>query len=375
MAEGEARNDLLTRLGWRAERRPTPWLHHAVAAGGGAVFAFGVIGLAGEAAPDASDDPALWSALICAASVAFGLVLAARDGVPGALPSAAVSLVGIGIAATAAFLFLPGSQEFSDLRPLLLVVIGAWAVIWLIGPLRGRAVFLALALGTAWFWIVGEVSDSVVETPFGLYQEETASGVFTYPEQSGVLVPADSLEDDPFAEDSFEADPFAEDSSGWFGYSPSEAEEPDWGAIGVASLLVAGVYWGAVALLDRRGMHGVATAAIVPAALALPFGLVMLGVELEEVVVIGLVTVAAGVLVGWSGIAGRRRFTVWFGAFVATVGVLLVSGDITDRSLGDDGENLGIVFGVIAMAFGAAAAAGAVYLGRALGEPEHGDDT
>jgi hypothetical protein len=362
MAEADARTDLITRLGWRAERRPTPWLHHAVAAGGGAVFALGVIVLAEEAVPDASDDPALWSALICAASVALGFVLAARADLPGALPSAAVSLVAIGIAATAGFLFFPGVQDFSDIRPFLLVTIGGWTVVWMIGPLRGRAVFLALALGTVWFWVIGEVSDAVVEAPLGVYQEEAPRGVFTYPDESSVE-PAD-----PFSDGTITEDPFVDE-----GLQLEEAEEPDWGAVGIASLLVAGTYWAGVALLDRRGMQGVATAAIVPATLALPFGLVMLGVELEEIVAIGVLTSAAGVLVGWSGIAGRRRFTVWFGAFVATVGVLLVAGDVTDRTIGDDDENGGVIFGVIAMAFGAAAAAGAVFLGRALGEPEHGD--
>jgi hypothetical protein len=222
-------------------------------------------------------------------------------------------------------------------------------------------VFLALALGTVWFWVIGEVSDAVVEAPLGVYEEDFVSGS------------DDGFTEDPFAEDPFAEDPFAGDVLDDGISVPDEAEEPDWGAVGIASLLVAGTYWAGVALLDRRGMQGVATAAIVPATLALPFGLVMLGVELEEIVAIGVLTSAAGVLVGWSGIAGRRRFTVWFGAFVATVGVLLVAGDVTDRTIGDDDENGGVIFGVIAMAFGAAAAAGAVFLGRALGEPEHGD--
>ena len=45
---------LLAQLGWRARRRPSPRLSQTLAAGGGALVAFGVVALGAEAADDGS---------------------------------------------------------------------------------------------------------------------------------------------------------------------------------------------------------------------------------------------------------------------------------------------------------------------------------
>jgi uncharacterized membrane protein HdeD (DUF308 family) len=104
------------------------------------------------------------------------------------------------------------------------------------------------------------------------------------------------------------------------------------------------------------------------------YAIVFLGIESDNVLVAGVLSVAAGLFCGSIGTQGHRRFTVWVGAFFATVGALLVAGKLAADATDDDGENAGYVFGAITIGFGVLMSANALVVARMLREPPQGDD-
>jgi drug/metabolite transporter (DMT)-like permease len=101
---------------------------------------------------------------------------------------------------------------------------------------------------------------------------------------------------------------------------------------------------------------------------------IFFGTKANNVVVAGLLSVAAGLFVGAVGAQSHRRFTVWFGAFGATVGAVILATKIADSAT-DSGSNshAGSVFGVFLLLFGAAMVGVAALAARALREPTTGD--
>jgi hypothetical protein len=97
--------------------------------------------------------------------------------------------------------------------------------------------------------------------------------------------------------------------------------------------------------------------------------------ESSNVVVAGLLSVTAGLFLGSVGTQSHRRFTVWTGAFIATVGALILTGKITDSAVSDgNGENAATIFGLCTIAFGGLMVGVAFLVARLLREPPTGDD-
>jgi uncharacterized membrane protein HdeD (DUF308 family) len=158
------------------------------------------------------------------------------------------------------------------------------------------------------------------------------------------------------------------------GFQGPDTKEPNWGEIGGVAALFGIAYLMAVALLDARRRTGVATAFVVPGVVALVYAIVFLGIESDNVLVAGVLSVAAGLFCGSIGTQAHRRFTVWFGAFFATVGALLVAGKLTADAVNDNGDNTGYLFGAFTIGFGLLMAAVALVTARVLREPPNGDD-
>jgi hypothetical protein len=158
-------------------------------------------------------------------------------------------------------------------------------------------------------------------------------------------------------------------------FSFGERHEPDLGALGAVSAGFGVVYLLGVAVLDARGRRGLATAAVLPGVVAMVDTVLFLSAKADNVVVAGLLSVAAGLFVGAVGAQSHRRFTVWVGAFGATVGVLLLTGKITDSTTGSgSNSHAGPVFGAVTIVFGAAMIIVAALAGRVLREPARGND-
>ncbi len=350
---------------WRTERRGTPWLGHAIAGGGGALVAAGVITIGADVYPDSGDDPGWVGALLCLAMVVVSVVLLPR--VPALVRSALVATVAIGIAGTAGFLLFPGVDGVDDLRGFFVLTIAAWVIAFLVPPTRGRTLLLGLALVLAFTWALVEVAD--VPSFFPVPSITSFESGPSFGSDAPSIIGDDTFDESPFGDDTFDESPFDDDFSSF-----DEPGEPNWGALGVVAAVFGVAYLLAVAMLDGRARAGTATAFVVPGVIALVLAIYFFGLGANNAAVAGAASVAAGLFCGAVGTQSHRRFTVWTGAFLATLGAVLFAGQITDSAIDDGGEHGAVVFGVTAIAFGAAMVVVASGTARLLREPIDGDD-
>jgi hypothetical protein len=321
----------VSRLGWRAQRRPRPGFAHVLGAAAGA---FAVIGIVAFVVELASDDPT-------AAGVGFDAALAivaivVGFFVPGPIRSACVTALVLTIPLVWLFALLgSGNVGRGDIRVVYLLTLGCYLALYLVGWTRGRAIFLAGALlffaTWATFEVAGSGSNSVI--PF---QSEVSSGSSN--SRFGVSTDTASLSNASDTTDSTAA----------------------------VALVIGVIFIGAGALLDRRRLEGAATPFIVIGALETIIGAVVLGGK-ESVLMGGLLAVAAGAIVGIVGGRGdRRRATTWIGVLVVFGGLVAVLVDISPNSAAGVGG--------IALAFALVLGCLAWWLAPVLGEPDDGDE-
>jgi hypothetical protein len=347
---------------WRSARRGTPWLGHAIAGGGGALVAAGVVAIGADLYPDPSDDPGWAGALLCVALVVVSIVALPR--VPALIRSALIATIAVGIAGAAGFLLLPGVHGVDDLRGFFALTVAAWVVAFLVGPTRGRTLLLGLALLLAFTWALAEVADFSSFSPFPITTSiESSSGTTIDSITPGSI-------DDSLNGDSFSEQPFTDDSSSSF----DAPDEPNWGELGIVAAIFGVAYLLAVALLDARGRSGTSTAFVAPGVVALIFAIYFFATEANNAAVAGAVSVAAGLFCGAVGTQSHRRFTVWTGAFLATIGAALLAGQLTSSTVDSGDDNGATVFGITAIVFGAVMVAVAFVTARFLREPVDGDD-
>jgi hypothetical protein len=366
---------------WRFAERATPWLANAIAGGAGALGASGVIAFGIDLYPDNERDVGWAGLALCVVLVAAGLALVVA--LPTLLESAGVAMVAIGVAGAMAFVVFPRVDSAGDLRPFFAVTIVAWLLGFAFGPARARPLLLALALLMALTWATVEVADvnSASFNPFA------PSFTFDGGSSSGDGITLPTGPDGSFSPDTFPSGtdtvPLGSDAfpPGTDLFPPGNdftigpRQDPNFGEIGAVSLAFGLVYLIGVALLDARGRRGIATAAVLPGVIAMVDAVTFFGLEAESVVVAGLLSVAAGLFVGTVGTQSHRRFTVWVGAFGATVGAVLLAGKVTDSTTGGgSNSHTASVYGAFAIVFGAAMVAVAVLVARLLREPETGDD-
>jgi hypothetical protein len=308
---GTARSSFLDRLGPRATRRPQPRASIALAGAGCALAVAGVLTLAGDAG--VSDDGGfnrapgiILSLLVVGAGL---LVLQLRD--QGPLATAGSVAVAAGTPAAIGFLVLGGGDGRLDTAITLSAL--AWLATYVVGPGRGRPVFLGLAAYGVWSTILqmvgaGGTTSLLALTPFGWF----AFG--------------ESCEYDSFTGSSDCT------SMGPFGMG---FDQPDWAALGLVSLAVGLGYFLLSQRLDRSGRHGMSTPFVFVGLLAVVQGVIAMSIELEDAHGAGAVILAVGVaLAGFGGSTGRR-FTTWFGGAASALGVgLVVLPDVDSASVG-----------------------------------------
>ena len=320
------------RLGPRAARRMTPRVGIALAGAGALIAMGGAIGIGGDQLTNDDGDiqrvPGIAIALVLIAA-GFALLHALRTG---PLSTAGAVAVAVGIPMLVFFATVnDDSFPFFAFDALLLISAVAWLAVHLIGPGRGRLVFLVLALLAAPLFVMEQVEDisSVPESigqgfseMFGSASVSSGSGSsedFTFDENGELVFPEDGfVEEDLLGEDA--------------GF---EADLPDATNLGVIAVVFGLVYALGSHLLTRRGYDGTASPLGAIGAGLLVIGVALLNDDLQDVGS-GLVLVVLGFGVLVVGAVGARRFTAWFGAAMVAQGVIVLTGEI----LGDGSSTL-----------------------------------
>lgn len=344
--QGDGIDRLAGQVGWRGRRRVAPFLSHALGAGGGALVALGVLVLGFDYAED--DASGTLGAALCALLVIAALIVMTRAPAPGR--SACVAAVVI--AAPGLWFFaITVESSTGSLTGFYLLSIITLTVLFLVGPTRGRAILLGVALLFLWGWITGEFADT---NKLGEIQTSSAPA------------PADTGNAGDGSRAGFGGGEDFEEFDEDFEFEDEE-EFPESGAetdAGIVSLLIGAAYLAATWLLDKRGLHGLATPFVAVGAVATITGAIIVGVDAGEVGG-GLLAVAVGGGLGWVAAQGssNRRASTWIGALTATIGITVVVNDIADV------DDSAAGFAILVIILGAAVTVGATFLGRFLGEP------
>jgi hypothetical protein len=320
----------VSRLGWRAQRRPRPGFAHVLGAAAGA---FAVVAVVSFVVEVASDDPTLPGVAFTGALAVVVLVLGFV--LPGPIRSACVTALVLTIPLIWIFALLgDGEGGRGDVRGIYLLTLACYLALYLLGWTKGRAIFLAGALLLFATWVTFEVagSDSNSVIPF---QSQVTSGNST--NQFGIST----------------------DTSTFSTTQDTDSTAAVALVIGIAFLTVG-------AVLDRRALEGAATPFIAIGAFETILGAVVLGAN-QSTLMGGVLALLAGAIVGIIGARGdRRRATTWIGVLVVFGGLVAVLVDIAPSS----------AWGVGAIALGFAVGLGLIawWLAPVLGEPNDGDD-
>jgi hypothetical protein len=329
---GAHRPSFLDSLGPRGLRRAEPRASIALAGAGCALAVVGVLVLAGDAGDGTGGSfNRVPGVVLTAVLVAIGALLMhqVREG---ALATAGSVATGFGIPALVGFAVLSGSEgSFQSTMALSTVL---WLLAYVVGPGRGRPLFLGLGLFGAWSFVmqlVGSWATSATVLPLsGAYDGYSDGGAFS-----------------PYSGRSFSS-------------SGSAFSGPDFATVGVVSLAIGVAYLLISRRLDRTGRRGMSTPFAVIALPALAQGLGAMVFELH-LTAGGLLVAVVGVGLAVHGATANRRFTTWLGGLVAVGGVAMSLGNLID-----DPAVVGLVF----LAAGVAVVAAAQALAHRLGEPD-----
>jgi hypothetical protein len=366
-------------LPWPGERT-SPWLGTSVAAMGGVLVAIGVVALGTDLG--SGDDNFNQAPGIALSVVMVALSLALVSRLPGASKGAALGAAAAGIPVLTGFVLLSDASSFDDLRAFQILTIIGWLLVFFLGPLRMRTVFLGLALAVAWQFAIVEVSniedgglfwyapDGFIPTTESDFDSSSTFDFETDSDCDGII---DSDDATPFGDsgtDTLCVFDTGADSSVDFDSSsngPADTRVP----ISLTSMAFGFGYLFAMRRADRSGQTAIGTAFAATGTIALAVGIIAWGTFLESAGAAGFFALVAGLFIAWTG-AGRRRFTTWFGALGASIGVLLVAGDATSTIDGGGGDGSASWFGVLTIAFGVGLALIATVLARVLAEPNAG---
>jgi hypothetical protein len=312
-----------SRLGRTAFRRPTPGGGYAIGGVGGILIALGAIALGGDYFTN-SDQSGSVGAILCAGLIIVALVAAGLT--TGPPRSAALASLVLTVPGFWTFALVVHHPKNSSFKLSYILVALVFAAIYSIGPARGRAIFLGLALIFGLTWMVVQVqADRPV--PFA---PSVSSTVESTPLGTRSLTPS----------------------------------KPDRTGPAVATLMIGAVY-GAIGLgLDARHRAGMATAFFLVGSIAVIGGAGTLGNEVCDATVAGIFAAAAGTIVVITASSVRRRGTTLIGAAAVVGGVLTIVVNEVDSL---------VQFGGWAIGAGAATTIVGFVLARALHETPAGE--
>jgi hypothetical protein len=404
------------------ERRGAPRFSDPVAAVGAAAAGLGVLFITIDVYadhPGRSAQVALFLGLVLAGYLV--LLFAPR-----VLQPAGITAIVIGVIGALAWWWLPKADSMADIRPFIILTIVAMVVCFVVPRSRGRAVFIGIALIVLWLWALGEIANPEQAYSIAPIPSPPANTMLSLAAFNGQVSLSDLDESDPlygFAQrcddgdmaacDSlyFAADfgsdfrEFAGDCGGRGGIpgrcvrqatpsfdfpddSPSATFSPFTPGnfrtsdgdksfeLGLVSSLFGLAYLGGLYVLDRRKIHGLATAFVIPAAAALVEGAGLLGNAAKHAWVAGLLTMIVGVLLGAIGhVVGNRRFTTWLGGVLVGIGAVTIGLDAADFSSTGKSDNVKLVGpGLIVIGVGIALVCLAYVAAHLLRGPADDDD-
>jgi hypothetical protein len=374
-------------FGPRARQRGRPAISDALAALGGVAIGAGVLLIT-------IDIRLHHSSTIANVALFLGLVLigfVVVNFLPATVHPAGIALIAIGVFGTFGWWLLPHAHSWSHIRIFLVLTIAGYIACFVAPRARGRSIFVALILILAWLWILGEVvgpGASYSAAPIPSPPAHTIFSLSVLHRQTQVSIddldPTDPLystaqtcddgdmsacdqlyHEAPAGSDfqQFGAQCGSRDSTGGGGncvldnggsgsssivgsagsgtfpngvnplpssLNPANDVRHKETEVGLISLLFGLAYLFGLFLLDERGYPGLATAFVVPCALALYSGTQVLGAASHHLWVGGALTFIAGLVFGVIGEVEERRFTAWFGAVACGYGLIIISSQATD---------------------------------------------
>jgi hypothetical protein len=393
-------------------RRPRPSFADSLAAGGGVIVAIGVLLIALDMTGNGDDG---WKGALLFTGL-LAVALTVMFVAPRAVRPGCTSAVVLSVPAAYGFLVLPSADSFGDVRVFFVLTIATWCLLFVVSNAKGRPILIGLAAALLYVWMLGEVADTsayvsapvpaashatptapladargidaqaaaLVQQQITLDDLDETDPLYPLAEacDSGDLSACDDLWSQAEFDSDFEA--FAEscggDASATFPCNASSDLDVDINPlqtdpldatplgtqgdhaleIGLVSLLFGAAYLAIVRILDRRAATALATAFVLPGAVALVTAAAALGNASDSAVLGGLLTFASGVAIGVVGFFGPdRRFSVWGGGAVASIGALIVAADVApgSPSSGSDADLAGtgivvLLFGLVVIALG-----------------------
>jgi hypothetical protein len=337
----------LDSLGSRGRRRAEPRTSIAIAGAGCALAVLGVLIVAGDSGASDGDFNRIPGILLSALVVAGGL-FALAGAERGAIATAGAVAAALGVPPLLFFItfdesgFPPYSTE-----AILLVSTIAWLGAYVVGPGRGRPLFLGAGLLGLWATVL-QLTEKLFDAPYLLFGFLLGFGT------------ADSTFDTPT---SFEGSgdtpvPITPDFGEDFGGDALHV--PDLATIGVLSLAFGLAYVLISRRLDRRGLHGAATPFALATIPPLVVGTIAMTDDLEQVGT-GLLMMGIGFGLAYHGATMGRRATTWIGGAATALGAAVLLADLTD-----DATLVGVLF----LAAGVGLVVGGHAIASALGEPD-----
>ncbi|MET0729006.1 MAG: hypothetical protein ABWZ76_11985 [Acidimicrobiales bacterium] len=285
---------LLDSMGARSLRRAEPRTSIAVAGAGCALAVLGVLLVSGDTGAGDDGDFNKWPGVFFSvAVVAAGYFTMSRVR-RGALGTGGAVAAALGVPPLMFFLtvdlerFPPYSTE-----GILVVSTVAWLVTYVMGPGRGRPVFLGAGLLGLWFSLM-QLTEDVFELPYLWF---------------GVMASSFGASGEGIIE------------------SPPDAPDPS--TLGLLSLVLGVVYLLACRALDDRGHHGTATPFALATLPTLLLGALFMADDLEQAGT-GLLLVAIGLALAGHGATVWRRATTWVGGAATATGAAVFLIDMTD---------------------------------------------
>lgn len=316
---GEASSaSFLDSLGARAQRRAEPRTSIAIAAAGCALAILGVLIVSGDTGvPDdfSGSFNKVPGVILSLLVVVGGFVALAQSG-RGAVATGGTVAAALGVPPLMFFLtfdengFPPYSTE-----AILYVPTIVWLVSYAVGPGRGRPFFLGAGLLGLWFSLL-QLTEELFDFPF-----VAIDGFFGAFSTSSFEETGTSIGGDDFGTGGGFDDP-------GFGAGPS-FDVPDPTTIGLISLGLGVAYLVVGRRLDRRGLHGAATPFALATIPPIFIGALFLADDLETAGT-GLLLMAIGLGLAYSGGTTWRRATTWIGGAATAIGAAVFLGDMTD---------------------------------------------
>jgi hypothetical protein len=314
----------------------------AVAGAGCSLAVLGALIVAGDAGASDGDFNRLPGIVLSALVVAAGL-FALAGAERGAIATGGAVAAALGVPPLLFFLTFDenGLPPYST-EGILIVSTVAWLGLYVVGPGRGRPLFLGAGLLGLWATVL-QLTEELFDAPYLLF---------------GLFLGFGSMEP------TFDDTGFDDTSSSFGGSSdfgvdvPSHV--PDLATIGILSLAFGLAYLLVSRRLDRRGLHGVATPFALATIPALAIGAIAMTDDLEQVGT-GLLMMGIGLGLAYHGATMGRRATTWIGGAATALGAAVLLAD-----LADDGTLVGVLF----LAAGVGLVVGGHALAQAIGEPD-----